>query len=221
MITRLRALCTALVVTLVAYGSTASAATYTVTDVGTLAGDVSEAFAINARGDVVGDSTAAGGTQHAFLYQSRNGRLIDLDPRGANGASYAFAINDRGRVAGTVTGPGGGASHAALFVRRHIIDLGTPPGFPTAGAAGINHAGDVLIEADAVVGIPDSGQGFLLHHGHLERGAPDVRPARQARIHPVERSDHRFHVGRKRVAAVDQKVGDARSTQPRSRTLAR
>ena len=167
MITRLRALCTALVVTLVAYGSTASAATYTVTDIGTLAGGVSEAFAINARGDVVGDSTAAGGTQHAFLYQSRNGRLIDLDPRGANGSSYAFAINDRGRVAGTVTGPGGGASHAALFVRGHIIDLGTPPGFPTAGAGGINHAGDVLIEADAVVGILGSGQGFLLHHGHL------------------------------------------------------
>jgi probable HAF family extracellular repeat protein len=36
---------------------------------------------LNARGDVVGWSTLAGDTtRHAFLYQSRSGRLIDPDP---------------------------------------------------------------------------------------------------------------------------------------------
>ena len=165
MSTRLRALCTALVVTLVASGPIASAATYTVTDLGTLGGSRSYAAAINARGDVVGYSTLPGDSAaHAFLYQSRQGRMIDLDPRGAGGSSGAWAINDRGRIAGDVVEGGEGTFHAALFVRGRIIDLGTPPGFPSAFALAINHAGDVLLQAE--VGYA-SVEGFLLHHGQL------------------------------------------------------
>jgi probable HAF family extracellular repeat protein len=161
---RLRTSCTAFVVTLVAYGPIARAATYTVTDLGTLGGSRSYAAAINARGDIVGWSTLAGDTtRHAFLYQSRHGRLVDLDPRGADASSSAWAINDHGRVAGgiDVVG-GGGASHAALFVRRRIIDLGTPLGYPSATAIAIDHAGDTLIEAGVNF---VSVAGFLLHHG--------------------------------------------------------
>jgi probable HAF family extracellular repeat protein len=162
---RLRTPWIALVATLVPLGPIASATTYTVTDLGTLGGSQSVATAINARGDVVGWSTLAGETaRHAFLYQSRSRRLIDLDPRGVSGASSALAMNDRGRVAGDIAAVGGGGtSHAALFVRGRIIDLGTPLGFSSASAVAINHAGDTLIQA--ATGL-DFVQGFLLHHGH-------------------------------------------------------
>jgi probable HAF family extracellular repeat protein len=161
---RLSRLWIVLVATLVAFGPSASAATYTVTDLGTLGGSRSYAAAINARGDIVGWSTLPGDTaRHAFLYQSRSHRFVDLDPRGADASSSASAINHRGRIAGGIDVVGGqGASHAALFVRGRIIDLGTPLGYPSAFAVAINHAGDTLIEAG--VGFA-SVAGFLLHHG--------------------------------------------------------
>ena len=161
---RLSRLWIVLVATLVAFGPSASAATYTVTDLGTLGGSRSYAGAINARGDIVGWSTLPGDTaRHAFLYQSRSRRLVDLDARGADASSSASAINDRGRIAGGIDVVGGqGASHAALFVRGRIIDLGTPLGFPSAFAIAVNHAGDTLIEAEVGFAFV---AGFLLHHG--------------------------------------------------------
>ena len=94
---------TLLVATLAACGPIAYAATYTVTDLGTLGGNRSSAAAINARGDVVGWSTLAGDSAiHAFLYQSRHPRMIDVDPRGATVSSEALAINDRGCIAGDI-----------------------------------------------------------------------------------------------------------------------
>ena len=153
---------TLLVATLAACGPIAYAATYTVTDLGTLGGNRSSAAAINARGDVVGWSTLAGDSAiHAFLYQSRHPRMIDVDPRGATVSSEALAINDRGCIAGDIA-VGGGALHPALFVRGRTIDLGTPMGLPSASAVAINHAGDVLIQVQ--VGSAFS-EGFLLHHG--------------------------------------------------------
>jgi probable HAF family extracellular repeat protein len=162
-ISHLRTLCAGLVVTLAASGPIASAATYTVTDLGTLGGTRSYAAGINARGDIVGWSTLAGdSTIHAFLYQSRHGRMIDLDPRGPGASSSATAINDRGRVVGDIAA-GGDALHAALFVRGRIVDLGTPMGLPSATAIAINHAGDVLIQGEVGSAFAE---GFLVHHGH-------------------------------------------------------
>jgi probable HAF family extracellular repeat protein len=90
--------------------------------------------------------------------------LVDLDPRGAAASSTAWAINDRGRVAGEIdVVGGGGASHAAVFVRSRITDLGTPLGLPTATAIAINRGGDTLIQAEVGSALV---QGFLLHHGH-------------------------------------------------------
>jgi probable HAF family extracellular repeat protein len=103
---RLRALWIVLVAALVTC-PIASGATYTVTDLGTLGGTRSYAAAINTRGDVVGWSTLAGDTAvHAFLYESRRGRMIDLDPRGAAASSRAWGINDRGRIAGAISAAG-------------------------------------------------------------------------------------------------------------------
>jgi probable HAF family extracellular repeat protein len=156
-----------LVATLGTY-AIASAATYTVTDLGTLGGTQSFPTAINARGDIVGYSSLAGDSAvHAFLYESRHGRMIDLDPRGTAASSLALDINDHGRIAGqiSVAGNNVNASHAALFVRGRVIDLGTPPGFASASAGAINHAGDTLIGARVTINSVQV-NGFLLHHGH-------------------------------------------------------
>jgi probable HAF family extracellular repeat protein len=71
---------------------------YSITDLGTLGGDSSEAFGLNNLGDVVGAGTTAAGATHAFLY--RNGETFDLGTLPGGSSSYATAINDRGDIVG-------------------------------------------------------------------------------------------------------------------------
>jgi probable HAF family extracellular repeat protein len=70
---------------------------YRLVDLGSLGGDGSVAYGINALGDVFGVSTTTVvGPQHAFLY--REGRMIDVHPAGVE--STAFAINNSGQIVG-------------------------------------------------------------------------------------------------------------------------
>ena len=75
------------------------------TDLGTLGGAGSEALGINAGGQVVGDSNAADGSLHAFLY--KNGAMVDLNslinPASGWTLDTAAAINDSGAIVGTGT----------------------------------------------------------------------------------------------------------------------
>jgi probable HAF family extracellular repeat protein len=71
---------------------------YTITDIGTLGGESSEAAALNNLGDVVGTATTASGASHTFLY--RNRELFDLGTLPGGTASYGTGINDRGDVVG-------------------------------------------------------------------------------------------------------------------------
>jgi hypothetical protein len=153
--------------TLIAGGAGADATLYDVTDLGTLGGSTSQAYAINTRGDVAGSSTLAGDmVGHAFLYKARHGQLIDLDPQGDDRNSRAWAINGRGRVAGDTYAAWAAGIHPAVFRHGKVIDLTAVPAFAYATAVGINDAGDVLIHAWTPPRLLPA-QGFLLHHGIL------------------------------------------------------
>jgi probable HAF family extracellular repeat protein len=111
---------------------------YTITDLGTLGGNVSFAFGINNRGQVVGNSdTASLDISHAFLYS--DGQMRDLGTLGGAN-SYALAINVRGQVVGGSDTAGGGG-HAFVYSDGQMRDIG---GGTFSGAAGINIVGQLV-----------------------------------------------------------------------------
>src|SRR5688572_29011845 len=75
-----------------------SSGVLSVTDLGTLGGPNSDAYAINGAGHVAGYSSLASGYQHAFLYTPGSG-MQDL---GTLGGLYCYArgLNDAGHVVG-------------------------------------------------------------------------------------------------------------------------
>ena len=81
-------------------------------DLGTLGGSGSHAVCINAKGQVVGWAHTTGDAAiHAFVYNSSNGLMIDLnsviDPASGWTLAAATAINDSGQIVGGGTEPGG------------------------------------------------------------------------------------------------------------------
>jgi probable HAF family extracellular repeat protein len=92
-----------------------ASAQYYVTDLGTLGGAVSEAYGVNATGQVIGYSANSGGTNRAFLYG--NGTMSDIGQYYADHPDSLAAlnpawpgkvgggINDNGRAAWTNKGP--------------------------------------------------------------------------------------------------------------------
>jgi probable HAF family extracellular repeat protein len=91
--------------------ATSALATYTITDLGTLGGLHSEAYGINAKGDIIGSSATADRSEHAVLWH--DGRITDLGGLGAKGIGMANAINDVGQIAGI--GERAGRQHAVLL----------------------------------------------------------------------------------------------------------
>jgi probable HAF family extracellular repeat protein len=108
-------------------------------DLGTLGGAVSQAKAVNRRGQVVGTSRDALGRTRAFLWEERLG-IVDLKPlTGVN--TSANDINDNGEIAGGGD-TGFGEFHAYLLSAGTSFDLGTLGG-PESEALAVNRRGQV------------------------------------------------------------------------------
>jgi probable HAF family extracellular repeat protein len=95
------------------------------TDLGTLGGTTSWAFAINSAGSIVGSASVGGDlATHAFLWTQTDG-MMDLGTLGGT-YSRAAGINDDGQVAGWAQMPGDTAYHAFVWdATNGMQDLGT------------------------------------------------------------------------------------------------
>ena len=115
-------------------------------DLGTLGGTYSNAFGVNATGQVVGVSYIED-SMRAFIWTAESG-MMDLGTLGGTLAS-ASAINDRGQVVGCSTTAGDADTHAFLWTaERGMIDLGMTSGCGTQMWFGplVNARGQVVVD---------------------------------------------------------------------------
>jgi MYXO-CTERM domain-containing protein len=108
---------------------------------GTLGGVNSFGHAINASGQVAGDSDAPSGSRHGFVTDA-NGNLVDIGPLNGGGSSSADAINDLGAVTGYAEIDDLGDYRAYIYANGAMQTLGTLGGNYAQGYA-INNAGMV------------------------------------------------------------------------------
>jgi len=107
-------------------------------DLGTLGGPDSDAFVVNARGQIAGMSLTGSGAVDPFLWE--RGKMIDLGTLGGV-FGYPNMINDRGQIAGFSDVAGDLSGHAFLWENGILKDLGTHGG-TVSEARWINEAGD-------------------------------------------------------------------------------
>jgi probable HAF family extracellular repeat protein len=118
---------------------------FTLTDLGTLGGSYSVAYAINDAGYIVGESNLAGdGASRAFSYTPGVG-LADLGSLGGT-RSVAYALNASGQVVGESTLSSGSGSRAFSHTTGGgMVDLGTFNNNGDYSAAfGINASGTIV-----------------------------------------------------------------------------
>jgi probable HAF family extracellular repeat protein len=117
-----------------------------VTLLGTLGGNSSQATGINNGGEVVGFASVSSGYQYAFTVL--DGMMIDLGTLGG-GSSYAYGINDSGEIVGYSYLANGGQS-AFLYDNGTMLDLNSllpsNSGWDLLDAYGINDAGQITGE---------------------------------------------------------------------------
>jgi probable HAF family extracellular repeat protein len=110
------------------------------TDLGTLGGARSVAYALNEQGQVVGAAEIASGSTRAFLW--KDGVMQDLGTLGGD-FSVAYDINEAGQVVGT-SSLASGAYHAFLWKEGVMRDLGALPAHHYSAAQAINDAGQIV-----------------------------------------------------------------------------
>ena len=111
-------------------------------DLDTLGGSCVFAYALNNRGQVVGQATLDGDQEsHPFIWQ--HGNMKDL---GALGGTYGYAnwLNDSGMVVGSATNEGDQALHAFRWKDGVMTNLGTLTGDACSVSDAINSSGQVV-----------------------------------------------------------------------------
>jgi probable HAF family extracellular repeat protein len=148
-----------------AAGAAAATTTYTITDLGSLGAGVTHGLAINASGQVTGDSVLSkqvqvpcppqkyGGPQkcfanpdHAFLWSS--GTMTDLGTVGNGLDSQGVAINDSGQVVGWSSGSFPGNPFMSNGHGKGLVAL---RGTTMSQARGINDSGQIAGQCGYVV----------------------------------------------------------------------
>ncbi len=117
-------------------------------DLGALPGGTwSYAYAINSKGQVVGESTSSSG-QRAFLWDPKTKVMQDLGTLPGGTWSHAYAINSKGQVVGDSTSSSG--QHAFFWDPKTKVmqDLGALPGGTWSYASWINSNGQVVGRAN-------------------------------------------------------------------------
>ncbi|MDR3439786.1 hypothetical protein, partial [Telmatospirillum sp.] len=122
----------------------------TITDLGGLASSYNgRAKAINAKGQIVGDSSFSSDSYdtHAVLWQ--NGTITDLGTLSGDDISAATAIDNAGDIVGWAgLRAGSGVDHAVMWQNGKIVDLNSllpaDSGWVLSDATGINDLGQIV-----------------------------------------------------------------------------
>ena len=136
-----------------------------VTDLGTLGGLRSRAYAINNQGMIAGVSELPGGQQRAFRYS--NGKMAPLNTLPGGSYGIAFDINDSGVIVGGSGLPSSTPKpliHAVIWRGNSVHDLGALSEKGNSLAYAINNHDDV-------VGVSDTGDDesvFLYADGKMQ-----------------------------------------------------
>lgn len=121
---------------------------YTLTDLGTLGGRYSDAYAINESGSIVGTANVfpLGVRGHAFAYHE--GRMRDLTAGSIYRHSVAFAMNEQGQAA-AVAFNSRNRPYAFVWDKGKRRYIGSLPGLRYSRALAINEEGAVAGTAQA------------------------------------------------------------------------
>jgi probable HAF family extracellular repeat protein len=121
-------------------------------DLGTLGGKSSQAFALNREGEIVGEAETSEGKVHAFVYKS--GKMRDLGTlAGFENVSSARAINDDGLVVGFSEAVDK-SRHAFVMEDSQLVDF-------NARAGNLSEAG--FVSLDAAYGV--NARGWVVGYG--------------------------------------------------------
>jgi probable HAF family extracellular repeat protein len=132
------------------------------TDLGTFGGNITVPFAINNRGEVVGQGNLPGDqAAHGFLWS--HNQLTDLNLGGIIAA--ANWISDSGEVVGFSNLPGDQVYHAFTWSRQQITDLGTLPGHQCSKAFGVNSHRQVVGYSYGTCDVFETRSAFISENG--------------------------------------------------------
>jgi len=136
------------------------AQSYTAFDIGTLGGPGTYAAAINASGQITGNSdTANGGPNHAFVTLANGLGITDLGTLPGGNKSLGFGINASGQVTGESEFYNGGAISPRAFIADVNGGMRGVTQWSFSRGAGINDNGQV---AGSISNISHSGTGAFV-----------------------------------------------------------